>query len=136
MARAHISSLQQGALYIWLDVRSRPLQRPFLPVQTKIHRRFHRSQHLEKTLVVYASRQNDKSLSQFEREVPPEQRPVNELQELKDSILYSWVRYSCGGRKKIKSRPCLFELLFLCFLAKFYPIFTIPSPKSIPLHHI
>jgi hypothetical protein len=43
-------------------------------------------------LVVHASRQDDKSLSQLEREVPPEQRPVNELQELKESPLYSWVR--------------------------------------------
>ena len=93
MARAQISSLQQGALDARLDVCTRPLQRPFLPVQTKLHRRSHRSQHLEKTLVVFASRQNDKSFSQLEREVPPEQRPVNELQELKDSILYSWVSY-------------------------------------------
>ena len=37
-----------------------------------------------------ASRQDDKSLSKLEVEVPPEQRPVNELRQLKESPLYSW----------------------------------------------
>jgi hypothetical protein len=32
-------------------------------------------------------------LGQLEIEVPKEQRPVNELQQLKDSPLYSWVGY-------------------------------------------
>ena len=61
-------------------------QRPFLP-----HRSSHRCLGRRSTLVS-ASKQDNRSLSQLEREVPPDQRPVNELQQLKDSALYSWVR--------------------------------------------
>ena len=41
-----------------------------------------------------------KSLSQLEREVPPDQRPVNELQQLKDSLLYSWATLDSGAYSK------------------------------------
>jgi hypothetical protein len=88
MAQLQIASLQQGVLDGRLDLCRRLIQRSFSPVLSNSHYRpRRRSQHL----VVKSSRQNDKSLSQLEREVPPEQRPVNELQELKDSYLYSWV---------------------------------------------
>ena len=34
----------------------------------------------------------ERDLSRLEIEVPREQRPINELKELKNSVLYSWVR--------------------------------------------
>lgn len=34
----------------------------------------------------------NQSLSELEIEVPVDQRPVNELNQLKSSLLYSWVR--------------------------------------------
>ncbi len=90
MTGPQIVSLRQNLLDTRLGACTPSLQRPILPVLYNSHLRRRRSQHLA-TLVVHASRQDEKSLSQLEREVPPEQRPVNELQELKDSILYSWV---------------------------------------------
>lgn len=59
-------------------------QRPFLP-QRISHGRLGRH-----STPISASKQDNQSLSQLEREVPPDQRPVNELQQLKDSALYSW----------------------------------------------
>lgn len=44
-----------------------------------------------------ASRKEDSgSLSKLEYEVPPDQRPVNELKQLKDSPLYSWATLGVG----------------------------------------
>lgn len=62
-------------------------QRPFLPHRNSHHRLGRHSTQ------IFASKQDNQSLSQLEREVPPDQRPVNELQQLKESTLYSWVSY-------------------------------------------
>jgi len=105
MARPQFVTLQPSVLESRLEFCSRSLQRPFLPVLSNSHRH-RRSQH---HLVVQASRQDDKSLSQLEREVPPEQRPVNELQELKESSLYSWVSY------KINKLQTFTDFLYTAF---------------------
>lgn len=43
-------------------------------------------------IVMAADRSETESLSELEVEVPEDQRPVNELNQLKTSFLYSWVR--------------------------------------------
>lgn len=47
------------------------------------------------TKVFARSQQDDSNLSRLELEVPVDQRPVNELNELKNSPLFSWVRLTC-----------------------------------------
>lgn len=44
------------------------------------------------------------SLEELEVEVPVDQRPVNELQQLKSSFLYSWVRMILHGWRKFAPR--------------------------------
>lgn len=44
------------------------------------------------------------SLEELEVEVPVDQRPVNELQQLKSSFLYSWVRKILRGWRMLASR--------------------------------
>lgn len=43
-------------------------------------------------VMIVCSGRNEQSLSELEIEVPEDQRPVNELRQLKNSFLYSWVR--------------------------------------------
>lgn len=45
-------------------------------------------------------REDGGSLSKLEYEVPPDQRPVNELKQLKDSPLYSWATLGVGDYTK------------------------------------
>jgi len=43
-------------------------------------------------IIMAADQSETESLSELEVEVPEDQRPVNELNQLKTSFLYSWVR--------------------------------------------
>lgn len=46
------------------------------------------------TTIVFAEPESPtQSWSELEIEVPKDQRPINELEQLKTSFLYSWVRY-------------------------------------------
>lgn len=46
-------------------------------------------------IIMAADQSETESLSELEVEVPEDQRPVNELNQLKTSFLYSWVRGLC-----------------------------------------